>query len=167
MVTTGQTVIHGINDIGDLVGRCFDGTGRQFGWVLRHDGGFQVFDDPALLTTDAWLLTNSGEIVGDYTDASLFVHGFTWTEAEGLVTIDVPGRQTGLRDMNERGDITGIYADESGRLHGFLLSDGVFATIDYPESVNGGGTLVINNSGLIVGGFIDAGGREHGFIARK
>ena len=74
--------------------------------------------------------------------------------------------QTGLRDMNERGDITGIYLDDRGRFHGFLLRDGVFETIDHADSINGGGTLVINNSGLIVGGFIDASGREHGFTAR-
>jgi hypothetical protein len=52
-----------------------------------------------------------------------------------------------------------------GRLHGFLVRDGAFETIDYPSSVNTG-TLVMNNQGLIVGGFIDANGREPGFMAR-
>jgi hypothetical protein len=165
-VTNLATVIHGINDVGDLVGRCFDAAGKELGWLWRHDGSFQVFDDPAHPTTDLWMVTNTGTVVGDYSDAALFVHGFLWTAGEGLFTIDVPGSQTGLRDMNERGDITGIYADAAGRFHGFLLLDGVFETIDYPGSANGGGTLVINNSGLMVGGFIDSSGREHGFIAR-
>jgi uncharacterized membrane protein len=166
VITTLQTVIHGINDLGDLVGRCFDVTGKELGWLWGHDGKFRVFDNPVLASSDAWMVTNHGEVVGDYRDASLFVHGFTWTESAGFATLDVPGNQTGLRDENERTDITGIYADASGRFHGFLLRDGVLETIDHPGSANGGGTQVINNAGLIVGGFIDAGGREHGFIAR-
>lgn len=165
VVSNQATVIHGINDVWDLVGRCFDAAGKELGWLWRHGGSFHVFDDPANLTTDLWMVTNSGEVIGDYTDASLFVHGFIWTEAQGSVTLDFPGSQTGLRDMNERGDITGVYVAD-GRFHGFLLRDGSFETIDYPGSANGGGTLVINNSGLMVGGFIDGAGREHGFIAR-
>jgi hypothetical protein len=164
--TTQQTVIHGINDIGDLVGRCFDAAGKELGWLWRHDGIFRVFDDPAHASSDAWMPSNTGAVVGDYRDGSLFVHGFTWSETEGFITLDYPNSQTGVRDMNERGDITGIYAEASGRLHGFLLRDGVFETIDYPGSANGGGTLVINNRGLMVGGFIDSSGKEHGFIAR-
>jgi hypothetical protein len=164
--TTQQTVIHGINDIGDLVGRCFDVTGKELGWFWRHEGSFRVFDDPAHESSDAWMPTNTGAVVGDYRDETLFVHGFTWSEAEGFITLDYPNSQTGVRDMNERGDITGIYAEASGRLHGFLLRDGVFETIDYPGAANGGGTLIINNRGLMVGGFIDNNGREHGFIAR-
>ena len=52
------------------------------------------------------------------------------------------------------------------RLHGFLLRDRIFETIDFPGGVTGGGTLVMNNNGFLVGGFIDAKGSEHGFIAR-
>ena len=70
VVTTLQTVIHGINDVRDLVGRCFDASGKQLAWMWEHDGSFRVLDDPNLVTTDAWLLTNAGEVVGDYTDAS-------------------------------------------------------------------------------------------------
>ena len=161
-----QAVIHGINDVRDLVGRCFDVNGKQLGWVWRHDGSFQILDDPGHPTTDAWLITNQGEVVGDYSDAALFVHGYTWTADLGLLTLDFPGHQTGIRGMNARGDLTGIYLDAGGRLHGFLLRDGVFETVDYPGSVNGGGTLVISNLGLIVGGYIDGAGREHGFMAR-
>jgi hypothetical protein len=116
VATTQQTVIHGINDIGDLVGRCFDAAGKELGWFWRHDRSFRVFDDPVQATSDAWMPTNTGIVVGDYRDAALFVHGFIWSEREGFVTLDFGNSQTGVRDMNERGDITGIYAEESGRL---------------------------------------------------
>lgn len=59
--------------------------------------------------------------MGDYSDQSGFVYGYTWTEAERFVTLDVKAYQTGVRDMNERGDVTGIYSDDVGRFHGFLL----------------------------------------------
>ena len=172
VVTTLQTVAHGINDIGDIVGRCFDANGKELGWLWRHDGTFKILDDPSYLTTDAHMVTNRDEIVGDYSDTLHVVHGFTWTDAGGFVTLDFPGNPTGVRAMNERGDITGVYGTGAvgTRYHGFLLRNGVFETVDYPGSVDNGapptgGTLVINNSGLIVGGFVDANGKEHGFAA--
>ena len=58
-----------------------------------------------------------------------------------------------------------IYSD-GVRLHGVLLRDRIFETIDFPGSVNDGGTLVMDDNGFLVGGFIDAKGSEHGFIAR-
>jgi hypothetical protein len=167
VVTKQATVIHGINDIGDLVGRCFDAIGKELGWLWRHDGSFQAFDHPNALTTDVWMVTNTGVVVGDYTDTSGFVHGFTWTEGGGYVTVDYPDSQTGLRDMTEHGDITGIYVDGAERFHGFLLRNGIFATVDYPGAANGGGTLVINARGDLVGAFIDGAGSEHGFILRR
>jgi hypothetical protein len=111
------------------------------------------------------MATNRDLIVDDYTDGSEFVHGYMWKSDGGFVTLDFPGSQTGLRAMNERGDITGIYGPETGPFHGFLLRDGVFTTLDYQGSLTNGGTLVINNSVLIVGGFIDANVKEHGFVA--
>lgn len=161
-----QTVPHGIDDRGDIVGRCFDSAGKELGWLWSHDGTFTILDDPAFQTTDAWMVTNDGVVVGDYSDASGFVHGYTWTVDGGFVTVDFPGNQTGLRAMNARGDVTGIYsATLDAPAHGFLLRDGVFTTVDYPDSADGGGTLVITDRGLFVGGFVDAGGREHGFMA--
>jgi len=164
VVTKQATVVHGINDIGDLAGRCFDADGKELGWVWRHDGSFQTFDTPAFLTTDAWSSSDTGVVVGDYTDQNAFVHGFVWSERFGVVTLDVDGNQTGVRATNNRGEVTGIYV-AGGRTHGFLLRDGALATVEYPGALNGSGTLVINSAGLIVGGFIDGAG-EHGFIAR-
>jgi len=168
VLTTAQTVVHGINDVGDLAGRCFDASAKELGWLWRHDGSFRVLDDPAWRGSDAWLATNRDTVMGEYGDALRFTHGFVWSEAGGFITLDVDGFATGVRDMNERGDITGIYFD-GARFRGFLWHTGVFEPIDFPGSVNGGGsqggTRVINNSGLIVGGFIDASGQEHGFLA--
>jgi uncharacterized membrane protein len=64
--------------------------------------------------------------------------------------------------MNDNGDLVGRYGEE-GVQHGFLLSQGVFTTIDPPNSV-GTFALGINNVGQIVGEYDDAGGHEYGFL---
>jgi len=46
--------------------------------------------------------------------------------------IDVPGATTTvIQGINAAGDVVGSYNDSNGS-HGFLLSSGVFTTIDYP-----------------------------------
>ncbi len=165
-----MTVAHGINDIGDIVGRCFDSNdpnAKELGWLWRHDGTFTILDDAAFRTTDAWTASARDLVAGDYSDSNEFVHGYLWTDASGFVTVDFPGNPTGLRGVNERGDVTGVYGSTVDSLHGFLLRDGVYTTVDFPGSIGSGGTLVINDAGLIVGGFIDAVGEEHGFIAAR
>jgi len=63
-------------------------------------------------------------VVGDYSGADEFVHGFTWTEADGSTTFDFQNNMTGLRAINQRGDISGFTStgwpctDFSGRKTG-------------------------------------------------
>jgi uncharacterized membrane protein len=163
--STLNTVAHGINDIGEIVGRCWDAKDNEYGFLRHQDGTFTILAYPGAGTTDAWTISENGAILGDYSDSAGFVHGFILTAA-GFRTIDFPSaRHSALRYINERGDITGIYANsDEGPLHAFLLKDGVFTTIDYPGSLESD-DLVINNSGLIAGFYLDASGQSHGFVA--
>jgi uncharacterized membrane protein len=167
VVTKSATVPHGINDLGNITGRCFDSNGKELGFLWRHGGTFRVLDYPGSLTTDAWMSSNSDEVVGDYSDASGVVHGYIWTDAAGFVSFNFPGaRDTGLRAVNERGDITGVYdVIGGGRLVGFWIRDQLLFPVVYPESIDNNGTLVINESGLIVAGYFDSNEGEHGFVA--
>ena len=160
-----NTVGHGINDIEEIVGRCWDANDNEYGFLRHQDGTFNILEYPDAVTTDAWWISNAGEIVGDYSDSAGIVHGFILTGAE-FKTVDFPtARHSALRYINERGDITGIYANSDvGPIHAFLLKDGVFTTIDFPGSVETD-VLLINNSGLMAGGYNDAAGQEHGFVA--
>jgi hypothetical protein len=161
------TTAHWINERGDIVGRCVDASGKELGWLLRHDGSFSFLDDPSFLSTDSWAIDNKMKIVGDYSDADGFVHGYTWTETDGFTTFDFEKQpDTGVRAINQRGDISGIYFDGL-ILHGFLrLKDGTDFTIDPPGSV-WTVSAVINNSGTIAGFYFDADGNEHGYIATR
>ena len=166
VATTLAHAAHGINDWGDIVGRCYDALGKELGWLLRHDGSFTVLDHPTFLTTDGWAIDNNMMVVGDYSDADEFVHGYTWTEADGFTTLDFETNMTGLRAINQRGDISGIYFDGL-TFRGFLrLKNGTEVKIDPPGSVETD-TAVVNSSGTIAGAYWDADFNGHGYIATR
>src|SRR5262249_27785583 len=48
--------------------------------------------------------------------------------------------------------------------HGFLLSGGVYTTLDDPLGIGNTTATGINNAGQIVGFYFDSAGREHGFL---
>jgi probable HAF family extracellular repeat protein len=102
-----------------------------------------------------------------------FALGITWTalaQQSGFgtfTTIDVPGASStgafAIVRINPSGDIVGSYGSADGKTHGFLLSKGVYTSIDFPgagvTSANG-----INSEGEIVGAYRDGNGRAHGFL---
>src|SRR5690348_10669902 len=81
-----------------------------------------------------------------------------------FTTLDVPGsfikNLTFANGINSSGQIVGYYFDGL-RAQGFLFDNGVYTTLDVPES---GWTEIygINASGQIVGSYRDA--RSHGFL---
>src|SRR5437016_14034004 len=89
-----------------------------------------------------------------------------------LTTIDFPNAiATNIAGgISDRGDIVGSYTDSNKKTHGFLLSDGVFTTIDVREA---GNTIArgINARGDIVGSYqiippTKLGGDVHGCLLR-
>ena len=73
--------------------------------------------------------------------------------------------------LNTKGDIASGYCNSSsncgldsfGALHGFLLNNGSFTSLDVPGAA---GTVAfgINDHGQIVGGYTDASLQIHGFL---
>jgi hypothetical protein len=99
--------------------------------------------------------------VGAYQDqgAASPPHGFL-LERGSFTTIDVPrARATALFDVNNRGQMVGIYATNTN--HGFLLEGGVCRTIDPPGATFTQPTA-INRRGQVVGFYV-AQGTIHGF----
>ena len=81
-------------------------------------------------------------------------------------TIDDPSAVTGSTvagGINDADQIVGNYQDAGG-LHGYLLSGGIFTTLNDALGVKGTFATGINDTGQIVGSYIDAGGHRHGFI---
>ena len=71
-----------------------------------------------------------------------------------FTTIDVPdAKSTVGNDINSRGDIVGVYTGADKKVHGYLLSDGKFTTIDFPNAAIETRAYGINTQGDIVGGY--------------
>jgi len=85
------------------------------------------------------------------------------THFTAFTSIDIPGAEwLVLTGINNRGQIVGIYSDETGR-NSFLLEDGVMTTIEIPGMLDIN-VRDINNRGVIVGRLFDPPQEPLGFI---
>ena len=159
-----------INDRGDIVGRYFDSAGKSHGYLLSHSV-FTTVDSPfpGTADTDARGVNDPGVIVGIYHVLTIFPppvgqvavpHGFV-RDARGTFTaIDFPGANaTTVQGINNSGDVVGTYVvlnptTFAVAVHGYVLSQGVFTTIDVPFD-GATATLVsgINQQGQIAGSY--------------
>jgi hypothetical protein len=64
--------------------------------------------------------------------------------------------------VNDAGNVVGVYFDNQGREHGFLLQGTAYTSIDFPGAV-ATEALGTNNHGDIVGDYTDSAGVVHGF----
>jgi uncharacterized membrane protein len=153
-------------------------SGRH-GFLLSK-GNFTTIDVPGASDTFANGINPKGDIVGTYFQSCFpcSTHGFLLSNGV-FTTIDFPGALSNtvivgtlLNGINAEGDIVGYYASvKIGSIdvhtHGFLLSKGVFTTIDFPL---GGDTQArgINLEGDIVGTYGFSGLPViHGFLLSK
>lgn len=115
-------------------------------------------------------INEKGDLVGGwFTDfASPDLHGFIYSGGN-FVSFDVPfdgGTQTQPNDINEYGQIVGMYLDPDGANHGFLKVGDQFVAIDYPGAA---ATTAwgINASGQIVGThYDDLAAPARGYVAK-
>jgi len=157
------------NSTHEIVGDFDDATGTH-GFVLNK-GYFTTLYPPGSIRTVCGFINAQGQVVGTYRDANTTRHGFIWRN--GVFTnlqINVPGDNpvggTVAIGINDPGQVVGDYVDNTTPnpvRHGFLLSQGVYTTLDPPGASL---TVVegINDAGVIVGLYSDAVGKEHGFV---
>jgi uncharacterized membrane protein len=174
-----KTIPLDINDVGEIVGRYEDGTGKTHGFLLSA-GNFTSIDypHPDVAFTVAAGINPRGDIVGQYRlaaeDENRVRHGFLSHEGT-FTTIDFPDATfTNALGINPRGDIVGRYClafklcNELGlgNAHGYLRSmQGGFATIDFPGATETH-AWKINARGQIVGNY-RIGGTFHVFLYRQ
>jgi len=101
-----------------IVGLTFPIAGQSRGYVVSN-GVLSYLDFPGSTFSQAWDVTSTGTIVGQY-DGGGRTHGFYW-DGNGFVALDVPNSSmTVARGVNPRGDIVGVYNDAAGT-HGFVV----------------------------------------------
>lgn len=115
---------------------------------------YKVIDVPGEQATFAFAINNHGDIGGAVLDFAGNVHGYvTGREGGNLRLVDFPGATfTNVSAMNDRGDVVGQYLDNNGTSHGYSLIDGIFSTVDVPNSIFDA-AVGINDSREIVGIF--------------
>ena len=184
-----ETSVRGNDNAGDMVGaycaaqttsKCLS-AGNTHGFLMRG-GAFTTIDFPGAVFTEAWRINELGEILGRYLNPEGKFHLFLLSNGTFTSVPDPPGAIetafgiTFLGGLNRNGDIASDYCDLApcpaspsdffkfaGSTHGFLLSGGVYTTIDFPGAVNTG-AFGINDIGEIVGVFFGQDGNEHGFL---
>lgn len=172
---SNATIPAGINANGDVVGWYLDNKGTH-GFLLRG-GTFTSIDFPgAAADTQAWKINDSGEIAGRYKGANDGKYHVFVLSGNNVTAIpdDPDAAETAVVEdggLNSAGQIVSQYHSSkncalftsAGCLHGFLLSGGVYTTIDFPNSTE---TLAlgINSSEDVVGGYEDTSGKFHAYL---
>ncbi len=121
--STQDTMIFGINNLGQVVGQYYgvDGLAHSFLW----DGN--TFTEISILDTAtgtmAQGLNDNGDVVGYIYDTNGMSHGFLWNSGN-WITMDLAGFDvagTSLLGINNYGSMVGQYIDDSG-IHSFMVT---------------------------------------------
>jgi hypothetical protein len=116
----------GINNSGTVAG-FYDTKGGVTDGFVKAGHHFVTLAVPGASMTQAFGISDSGEVVGAYTvgsGSSAASHGFIWTAGHGFRTVNDPkGTSTTLiNGVNARGELVGFYTDGAGNTDGFLAT---------------------------------------------
>jgi hypothetical protein len=133
--------------------------GAIHGYVFDGER-YRTIDVPGATRTEAWDITNSGDVIGLYANADGRLHGFRLDKSGRYTRFDDPDGdlEDDLTGGNDRGVTVGSllrYDPTMGEAHGYLRdARGRFTTIDVPRALT---TLAwrINNRGQVVGVYSD------------
>ena len=119
------TQVHGINDLGQVVGFFNKGvdpsTGKnRIGGFVDKGGVIETFDAPGAYATEAAGINDAGQIVGTYGNGR---GGFGFVYADGVfTTLAVPGAsKTEAQGINNAGQVVG-WEETEGKRHGFIAT---------------------------------------------
>ena len=133
------------------------------GVVIEREGSWEI---------SAFASMNNGATPDGSRIVGLYMNMDAGNRTEGYVIDDgvftpflVPNSNfTAGWDMNQAGEIVGVYRDASG-FHGFLRRGDSYFTLHVPGST-ATRAIGINARGLVVGSFV-AGGKTRGFVATE
>jgi hypothetical protein len=184
-----STEIVDVNDAGDFCGYIGypagtfgpTQTSSSYNAFVSIRGVLTVFSAPGAPPNSAngqtlgYACNIWGEVSGYYFDAAGVAHGYLRYTNGTFKTIDFPGASmvqpkgggsagTAVNGLNDFGEISGHYFDQSYNEHGFVLTpDGKFLQFDVPGAVQTGGGNV-NDLGQVTGHYVDGNGVSKAFI---
>jgi uncharacterized membrane protein len=96
---------------------------------------YSKIDFPGASSTFPTGINNGGDIVGTYNDKRGVCHGFLLSGGVFTSFDDPSGTSTRAMGINDSGQIVGSYFDPiSHRTYGFLLTNGAYTTLQYPNA---------------------------------
>lgn len=133
------------------------------GFIRTADGTITIFDGPEATYTDPERIADSGLIAGQYRIGGQRNAFIRFTDGSFTTFID-----TRIADINETGDVTGLYLPAAGGSFGMVgTADGAVTTFTVPGATTTR-PIAINDAGTIVGnysaGSLTAGFTRGGFI---
>jgi uncharacterized membrane protein len=149
----------GLNDLGQTAGFAENQWNQIM--VRNADGSTYLLPAPEVASLSISVdINNSGQILGNFSDAFGFHHAFLMSaDGSTVIQVDFPGIPnqeyfgTFAAGINDSGEIVGTYIDPRDlQTHGFLRSpDGTYTHLDFPELGQLLGLNDINNNGQILG----------------
>lgn len=132
---------------------------------------FKKFNVPGGIDTNPGGISNTGVIVGQYTDKNLVLHGFILNGTK-LTKLDDPkgtAGTTGASNLALDGAIrvVGAYTNaQTAAVTGFLYKGGKFTDVPGPKGAIASSASAINDAGDIVGDYVDSNSVTHGFLLK-
>jgi probable HAF family extracellular repeat protein len=148
-----DNVVHGINNKGDAVGLAQTADGETHAF---HYSAGRLLDLSASAGLDnASVINDRGQIAGQH-------EGRAYVYLDGALEFFGPP-DTGVSDINERGDIVGAAVFDGDEPHAYLYSQGKMTDLG---GLGGGFSTAsaINDLGTIVGYGIAGDGRQRAFM---
>ncbi len=167
----GGNILSAINDADQVIGAYVDAAGSHS--FLYSDGSYTTLAVPGATSTIAAQINNAGQVLGTYTAPSDSGPSVTrsFVYSDGAYTpIAVPGATTTADQINDAGQVAGVYSDQTGS-HLFLDTDGTYVTINPPPSpAPSGGVpfppsisfIQLSNAGDVLGSYNSSGSPPFG-----
>jgi uncharacterized membrane protein len=161
-----DTFLYGMNNTGDIVGfYSYDFVFYQ-GFLYHHGKYTDIIPPGGTFGQDVLsiAINDADTIVGNIVDPTSGTNmGFSQRKDQYFTFLMQGAPFTVANGINRNGDIVGTYAYTSNQGHGFLLSHGISATLDFPGAVST--TLnAINSWGTMAGGYTASDGTQHGML---
>jgi len=166
-----NTMIWGINNRGDIVGRYRGADMIRHGFI-RRNGAFTTIDYPATTHTYATGINDWGQVVGygfnlDANGNSTVWKAYLWCNGQFTELMPPGAVDSNAFDINDLGYISGTYDyGDLNTVYGFVRDpNGNYLTYEVPGSYPGSTYADgLNLLGQVVGEYADADQVGHGFV---